>query len=181
MRALVRPPVVPPWSALAIYIVFVSSAALAFLDVAYVRIVYGSKPEWATSSEIVLEATTGIISFILALVAGGLRYNSPLTLAKANGLSYDDKVTFWQWMTFSWMTPLITQWSKAPLNEEDLPVLSATLRTRQLFDLFQTFRQSKLLLKILAANYFDVMMDAVFTLSSVVFNYLSPFLLKKIL
>ncbi|CAK9786601.1 putative ATP-binding cassette transporter protein YOR1 [Cutaneotrichosporon oleaginosum] len=181
MRSLVRPPVVPPWSALVIYFVFFASAALAFLDILYVRYVYGTRPEWATPSEIVLEATTGAISLLLALVAGSLRFNSPMTLAMADGVGLDDQVTFWQWMTFSWMTPLIMKWSATPLNEEDLPQLSATLRTRELFDFFQTVRKSKLLFRILSANRFDVMMDGAFTLSSVIFNYLSPFLLKKIL
>lgn len=181
MRALVRPPVVPPWSALVIYLVFLASVSLAFLDIAYVRFLYGSKPNWANPAEIVLEATTGVISFFLAMIAGGLRFNSPLTLARANVVANDDKVTFWQWLTFSWMTPLIMKWSKAPMNEEDLPKLSETLRTRELFDMFQTIRKSRLLFKILAANRFDVMMDGTFTLCSVIFNYLSPVLMKKIL
>ncbi|BEI93418.1 uncharacterized protein CcaverHIS019_0510460 [Cutaneotrichosporon cavernicola] len=181
MRALVRPPVVPPWSALVIYIVFCVSATLAFLDIGYVRIVYGSKPEWATPAEIVLEGTTGVISFILAFVAGLLRFNSPVTLGRAEHVSYDDQVSLWQWLTFSWMNPFIMKWSSTPMNEEDLPTLSETLCTRQLFELFKTIRKSKLLYKILAANRFDVFMDCLFTLTSVIFNYLSPFFLKKIL
>ncbi|GMK54458.1 hypothetical protein CspeluHIS016_0110440 [Cutaneotrichosporon spelunceum] len=181
MRALIRPPVVPPWSALAIYIVFFMAAILTFLDIGYVRAVYDSKPQWATPAEMVVEYTTGIISLALALVSGRLRFNSPFTLGRVKHVGYDDKVSFWQWMSFSWMNPLITKWSSMPMNEEDLPTLSETLRTRQLFDLFQSIRKSKLLWKILAANRFDVFMDCLFTLASVIFNYLSPFLLKKIL
>lgn len=181
MRALVRPPVVPPWSALVIYLILFLTSAGSFLEVMYVRFAYRSMPGWATPAELVIEATNGVVSLILALLAGALRFNSPLTLANAPVVAHDDRVTFWQWITFSWMNPLIMQWSQQVMNEEDLPKLSATMQTRELFAQFQSIRKSSLLWKILAANRFDVMMDGTLTIFSVIFNYLSPFLLKQIL
>lgn len=181
MRTMVRPPVVPPWSALVIYLILFVTSAGSFLEIVYVRFAFGKMPGWATRAELVIEATNGVTALLLAIVAGGLRYNSPLTLAKAPVVAHDDAVTFWQWMTFSWMNPLIMQWSGQVMNEEDLPKLSATMQTRELFAQFQNIRKSSLLWKILAANRFDVLMDGTLTVFSVIFNYLSPFLLKKIL
>lgn len=181
MRALVRPPTVPPWSALVLYIIFFTSSALTFLDVVYFRFVFGKLPHWASPATLVIEAANGAVALVLALLSGSLRFNSPLTLAKAPLVAHDDSVTFWQWMTFSWMSPLISQWSKQVMNEEDLPKLSSTMQTREIFAQFQSIRKSSLLWKLLAANRFDILMDGTLTLCSVIFNYLSPFLMKKIL
>jgi hypothetical protein len=67
------------------------------------------------------------------------------------------------------------------LNPEDLPQLSVTMQTAIVFDRFRQLASSTLLRKLFLANRRDLFFDAAFTITSVFFNYASPFFLKRIL
>jgi hypothetical protein len=90
-------------------------------------------------------------------------------------------VTFWQWMTFSWMNPFIAYASKNELQESDLPKLSRTMQTSIVFRKFKATKGAKLLYRIAKVNRLDLGIDITMTIISVIFNYLGPYFLRQIL
>jgi hypothetical protein len=86
-----------------------------------------------------------------------------------------------EWMTFSWVDPFIKLGNEKELEPEDLPKLSLTQQTVPAFERFRLIKTSGLLRRIFIANRLDLAMDASLTLVSVVFNYLGPFFLQRIL
>lgn len=78
-----RRPLTIPWTALGTYIALcaISFATLGVAD--YDRYVSGAFPAWATQEDLILETCNFFITLLLALIAGALRFNSPLTLARA--------------------------------------------------------------------------------------------------
>lgn len=84
-------------------------------------------------------------------------------------------------MTFTWVDPFIKLSSTQELGPDDLPPLSMTQQSAIVFDRFRQLSTKTLLARILLANKFDLGLDAMFTLVSVVFNYAGPFFLKRIL
>lgn len=96
-------------------------------------------------------------------------------------MTLDDRVRLWEWLSFSWMTAFIYEWAEKEMKPEDLPPLSPTLQAANVFDLYRAIRASSLLWRLFKANYFDLMMDIIWTTISVILNYLSPFFMKRIL
>ncbi len=93
----------------------------------------------------------------------------------------DDLVTLSSWLTVSWVNPFINLGNRQELNPGDLPPLSMTQQSAIVFDRFRQIKTKSLLAKLLLANKIDLLLDAFFTLISVVFNYAGPFFLKRIL
>ncbi|KAH7922269.1 P-loop containing nucleoside triphosphate hydrolase protein [Leucogyrophana mollusca] len=93
----------------------------------------------------------------------------------------EDYTTLWGWITFSWVYPMIKQGSSTTMNEGDVWNLSVTMQSRPVFIKFSTVFSSSLLGRLWLANSLDIMLDFFLTLVSVVFNYASPFFLKRIL
>lgn len=93
----------------------------------------------------------------------------------------DDTATFWQWITFSWVSSFIKYTASNELTPEELPKLSPTQQTANTFRLLQDVVANTLLRKLALANRFDVFVDLSLTFVSVCLNYLSPFFLGKIL
>lgn len=79
------------------------------------------------------------------------------------------------------MTSYIALGNERELQPEDLPTMSPTQQTAIVFDRFRQIATSTLLRKILLANKLDLLLDLSLTLLSVVFNYASPYFLKRIL
>lgn len=67
------------------------------------------------------------------------------------------------------------------LNEDDVWNLSPTMQARPVYKKFAAVRKPSLLRWLWAANSQDLIVDFVLTYVSVMFNYLSPFFLKRIL
>ncbi|KAH7910089.1 hypothetical protein BJ138DRAFT_1193608, partial [Hygrophoropsis aurantiaca] len=93
----------------------------------------------------------------------------------------EDYTTLWGWITFKWVYPLIKRGNSTTLNENDIWNLSPTIQSRPLFTKFSTIVRSSLLRRLWAANSLDIMMDFGLTLVSAIFNYASPFFLRRIL
>ncbi|KAH7904349.1 ABC transporter type 1, transmembrane domain-containing protein [Hygrophoropsis aurantiaca] len=93
----------------------------------------------------------------------------------------EDYTTLWGWITFKWVYPLIKRGNSTTLNENDIWNLSPTIQSRPLFTKFNTIVRSSLLRRLWAANSLDIMMDFGLTLVSAIFNYASPFFLRRIL
>ncbi|CAE7143619.1 unnamed protein product [Rhizoctonia solani] len=93
----------------------------------------------------------------------------------------EDHCTLFQWITFSWVSPLVALGSQRPLGEKDLWQLSRLMRTRVLMKQFSQLKQSSLLRKILAANARDMFLDLVLTVLSAILDFAPPVFLNLIL
>lgn len=69
--------------------------------------------------------------------------------------SPEDSLTLWQFMSVSWMSPLISLGSTRQLNEEDVWSLSFEFQHRPLHDRFREMRGS-VVRRLLAANGLDL-------------------------
>lgn len=108
-------------------------------------------------------------------------------------IQIEDSPTLWQWMTFTWVNPLIDHGWRHDLADGDVPPLSVSMQTAPVYETFarqeeaepkggQGRRQQRsLLAQLLRANSLDIFLDASLTVVSVVCNYAGPFLIKKIL
>ncbi|QRW13623.1 ABC transporter transmembrane region [Ceratobasidium sp. AG-Ba] len=107
-------------------------------------------------------------------------------------VSPEDFTTLWGWITFSWVEPLLRRGSSKELEESDVWRLSSTLRSKPLFTAFSSIKSPSLpssswgttwtlATHLVRANSRDLVMEAILTVCSVIFNYLGPFYLKQIL
>ncbi|KAH9922425.1 multidrug resistance-associated ABC transporter [Fomitopsis serialis] len=96
-------------------------------------------------------------------------------------ISPEDYTTLWGWMSFTWILPLVERGTNTTLSESDVWALSPTMQARPLYIKFSRTLRSSLLRRLWAANSLDLILDFVLTYVSVVFNYASPFFLKRIL
>ena len=69
--------------------------------------------------------------------------------------SPEDNLTLWQWMTVSWMKPLMTIGKVRQLNEEDVWALAYEFQHRRLHDAFRDLRGS-VIRRLIAANGIDL-------------------------
>lgn len=67
----------------------------------------------------------------------------------------EDNLTLWQWMTVSWMAPLISLGNARQLNDEDVWFLGYEFQHRKLHDGFRELRGS-VLRRLLEANGLDL-------------------------
>ncbi|CAL1697425.1 unnamed protein product [Somion occarium] len=96
-------------------------------------------------------------------------------------ISPEDYTSLWGWITFDWIRPLIRRGTNVTLNEGDVWNLSPTMQARPVYIKFSQTKRNTLLKRLWAANSLDLILDFVLTYVSVVFNYLGPFFLKRIL
>ncbi|KAG8768254.1 hypothetical protein FRC12_005683 [Ceratobasidium sp. 428] len=92
--------------------------------------------------------------------------------------SLEDHCTLWQWITFTWVSPIISLGARQPLEEKDVWQLSKAMRTRVLMRKFLQVKRSSLLRRILAANAMDLFLDGSLTVVSTTMNFSAPFFLN---
>lgn len=63
-------------------------SAATLITAAYNRMAYGKLPDWATQAQLILESGNFIATFVLSVVAGCLRFNSPMVLARAVSVTW---------------------------------------------------------------------------------------------
>jgi hypothetical protein len=93
----------------------------------------------------------------------------------------EDNTTLFEWLTFTWVDPLIKLGSSKDLTDAEVPNLSPTQTTATSFNLLQAMTGSKLLHRLVKANAFDLFMDAVGTVIASFCAFLSPYFIKQIL
>ncbi|KAH7927030.1 hypothetical protein BV22DRAFT_1032254 [Leucogyrophana mollusca] len=122
---------------------------------------------------------------VVLVVVMGMPFALPSTYVKKEDVGVtvapEDYTSLWGWATFTWVYPLIKRGYSTTMNEDDVWNLSPTIQSRALFTKFSTIVRSSLLRRLWAANSLDIMMDFGLTLVSAVFNYASPFFLRRIL
>ncbi|OJA13396.1 hypothetical protein AZE42_08993 [Rhizopogon vesiculosus] len=123
--------------------------------------------------------------FVVLAVVGNMPFELPSNHVKKEDIyvkySPEDYVTMWEWITFSWVYPLIKRGSVMTMNEDDVWDLSLNQQSRPVFTRFSDIIRSSLLRRLWAANSMDLILDFCLTFVSVIFNYASPFFLKRIL
>lgn len=94
----------------------------------------------------------------------------------------DDYATLGQWLTLSWLTPLIEQGKTAPLEEDDVWQLARGFRSRFLLRVFERVApESNFMVRLLKAHARDILAMGVLSIVSVVLSVAQPMILSQIL
>jgi ABC-type multidrug transport system fused ATPase/permease subunit len=94
--------------------------------------------------------------------------------------SPEDNLTLLQFMTVSWMAPLISVGATRPMNDEDVWSLSYEFRHRLLHDRFRELPGS-VLRRLLQANAIDLLLISLLALIELLANFSVPVLLQQLL
>lgn len=183
VRPLVRPVVTAPLDLFYIYFLLLFASLFQLGSIAYSHIVWDIllPPTIVLAGHILnLVAIVGLLAIVLAIPFAIPNRNVSKTEIGSTATP-EDYTTLWSWITFIWIYPLIKKGRYTTLQEEDVWDLSPRLQSRPIFIRFSDIRCSSLLRRIWAANSADLIIDFFLTLLSVIFNYATPFLLKRIL
>ncbi|CCU76515.1 ABC Transporter [Blumeria hordei DH14] len=104
----------------------------------------------------------------------------PFSKPTAELRSPEDNITVWQFMSVSWISPLLYLGNKRQLNDEDVWSLGYEFKHRIIFEKFRDMKGS-ILQRLLAANWSDLCIITGLGLIELCANLLSPLLLQKIL
>ncbi|KAH7104662.1 multidrug resistance-associated ABC transporter [Auriculariales sp. MPI-PUGE-AT-0066] len=97
-------------------------------------------------------------------------------------ISPEDYCTLWQWISFTWVSPLIARGTNTTLNEVDVWEMSPTMQSEPVFIAFQKVNpNASLLRRLWDTNSMDMSIDFGLTVVSVALNYTGPFFLNNIL
>ncbi|KAG8717175.1 hypothetical protein FRC09_014648 [Ceratobasidium sp. 395] len=98
-----------------------------------------------------------------------------------NAPSLEDQCTLWQWISFTWISPLISIGAERPLDEKDVWQLSQRMQMRVLMKKFFGMKQPSLLHRLFIANAKDLFFDFALTVASTLMSFSAPFFLALIL
>ncbi|KAH7101149.1 P-loop containing nucleoside triphosphate hydrolase protein [Auriculariales sp. MPI-PUGE-AT-0066] len=168
---LIRPSLLPYYSLLTIYILNMLGSVVD-LFVSALR----ADPESLPGPALVpnplrfnLLAIFHICLFFLgtALVLGTptrVTSGPPMKNSDGQNPALDEWATVWQWATFTWVDPLITQGKKMALEESDVWQLARNLRARVVLKKFSGVRGTSFMWRLLKANARDLFVTAVLIL-----------------
>jgi hypothetical protein len=94
--------------------------------------------------------------------------------------SPEDVITVWQWMTVSWMAPLIRIGYKRQLHNEDVWLLKFDMQHTRLHMLFREV-SGTVLARLLKANGPDLLITATLGILEMLIDLAEPVLLKQLL
>ncbi|KAF2805709.1 ABC bile acid transporter-like protein [Mytilinidion resinicola] len=92
----------------------------------------------------------------------------------------EDDLTPWQWMSVSWMAPLVSLGSKRQLHDEDVWDLGYEFKHRRLHDVFRELRGS-VIRRLLKANGLDLAITTSLSILELLANLSAPVLLQQLL
>ena len=104
----------------------------------------------------------------------------PLTEATSGLRSPEDNMTLWQFMTVSWMTPLIRVGCQRQLHDEDVWQLGLEFQHRGLHEKFRRLKGT-VMQRLLRANGIDLVIITLLGILETVLGFTIPVLLQKIL
>ncbi|KAI0339052.1 multidrug resistance-associated ABC transporter [Trametopsis cervina] len=182
-RPILKSTATPPSDLLILYVARLLSDTLVFGGILFDNHVYGTPlPEGIVVAALVVNLAAGLISlvtiFTMPLALPSARV-SPADIGKS--VSPEDYTSLWGWVSFHWVRPLITLGTNTTLQESDVWNLSPRMQARPVYMKFSAIKRATLLRRLWAANSMDLILDFVLTYVSIVFNYLGPFFLKRIL
>lgn len=200
-RPVICPTATPPFDLFAFYFLRVAGDVLSFGGELYDHTVMGDPlpAKWVIAFQVV-NLVAGVVLLLVVLsmpldvpssrvnpediVSYCYAYHTSAELTEqfqGKSVSPDDYTSLWGWMSFLWVKPLIDRGTYETLNEDDVWALSATMQARPVYAKFSECKKTSLLRWLWAANSLDLILDFSLTFVSVVFNYLGPFFLKRIL
>jgi ABC-type multidrug transport system fused ATPase/permease subunit len=94
--------------------------------------------------------------------------------------SPEDNLTTWQWMSVTWMAPLIWIGSKRQLNSKDVWFLPYEFQHRHLHDAFRELKGS-VLWRLLYANWLDLYILTMLGFAELAADYSTPVILQALL
>ncbi|KAK4125586.1 P-loop containing nucleoside triphosphate hydrolase protein [Parathielavia appendiculata] len=94
--------------------------------------------------------------------------------------SPEDMITLWQWMTISWMAPLINLGYKRQLHNEDVWFLSYEFQHNRLHMLFREITGT-VFVRLLKANGLDIIITTALGVFEMLLELAEPVLLKQLL
>ncbi|CAE6476012.1 unnamed protein product [Rhizoctonia solani] len=176
LRPNIRPSRTPYYDLLTIYFSHFLAACVAL---------YESSTSATGSIGFSTDRLAHVISSLLTFVGLAAIVNMPLSLTGKPEVdeddlhpSLEDYCTLWQWMTFTWVSPIISLGVLRPLEEKDVWRLSRSMRTRTLMRKFLQVQRPSLLRRILVANAMDLFLDGSLTVISTLMNFSAPFFLN---
>jgi ABC-type multidrug transport system fused ATPase/permease subunit len=113
---------------------------------------------------------------LLALFEISKPFTPPTSLLR----SPEDNLTLWQWMSVSWMSPLISIGSKRQLQAEDSWSLPYEFQHHQLHEAFRQL-QGTVIRRLIYANWIDIVILTLLALLELAAQYSAPLILQQIL
>lgn len=100
--------------------------------------------------------------------------------SSAASSSPEDNLRLWQFLTVSWMRPLIGVGKSRTLNEEDVWLLPFQFQHKRLHERFRELFGS-VIVRLFRANGFDVLITMIISHIVLICNFSAPILLQKLL
>lgn len=147
---------------------------------------------WQPTSDLRLRLVMGILaSLALGILIilnmpmrhpGWSRFGISKTYSDPNNKyrSPEDDITFWQWMSISWVSPLLKAARKRMLNEDDVWLLPYEFQHHFLADAFRRL-QGSVLRRLLVANWVDLAVLSLLEIVETCTKYSEPILLQELL
>jgi len=104
----------------------------------------------------------------------------PFTIPTNELRSPEDNMTLFQWMTVSWMAPLIKIGNARQINDEDVWLLGYEFQHRYLHDAFRELKGS-VVRRLLIANWIDLALLSLLAILELTANLAAPVILQKLL
>ncbi|KAF5353364.1 hypothetical protein D9756_007860 [Leucocoprinus leucothites] len=183
IRPVARPSATLPFDTFTVYLLLLAAGILELGGYLYDHGVYGVP---LPSRYILTAITTNLVATtaLLAVIAG-IPFAIPSDRVKKEDIgstvTTEDYTSLFGWLTFSWIYPLVRKGRYETLSEDDVWNLSPTMQSRPVFIKFNRTKRLTLLRRLWATNSLDLILDFTLTFVSVVFNYMGPFFLKRIL
>ncbi|EXJ80606.1 ATPase [Capronia epimyces CBS 606.96] len=186
------------WAVAALYLAAVRPTTVSIpLLLAFVGIAAGGVSSFAFHPSDDLSGQSvilGGVSTFLAILALVVVINMPLrdpasipadvsrpfTTPSNAFRSPEDNLTLFQWMTVSWLSPLIKIGNQRQLHDEDVWLLGFEFQHRHLHNAFRELRGT-LVRRLLVANWIDLVLLTILAIFELVANYSVPVILQKLL
>lgn len=180
----------PRTSSILLFVIYV---AILALQVVYLALNWSlaSPSQWTIQSALnSMAAADAVLSLTASIVVVNMPLREPaLSRLDISGpyatptkelRSPEDDLTLWQWMTVSWMSPLISTGSKRQLHDEDVWSLGYEFQHHHLHHAFRELKGT-VVKRLLRANWIDLVILAVLAILELVANLSTPVLLQSLL
>jgi hypothetical protein len=155
----IQRPVTAPKLLLVLYVSIIVTQCIVIVD----GTVYRSQHDIPT----VLAIITALVAIVVVLIMPlrdplhpSNEISAPFTEPTSELRSPEDNMTLWQFMTVSWMAPLINAGNARQLNDEDVWSLGYEFKHRILHDRFRELKGS-VLTRLIEANGIDLFIMSV--------------------